>query len=227
MKATGADLGVAHDGDADRIGAVDDRGNYVGMDQLLAVVAAAQVKEGSKRIVTTVDASRVVDDAVEEAGGEVLRTKVGDVAVAQEILKTGAVFGGEPSGSWIFSNIHLAPDGPLAALELVELLEKSEKKLSELVADLPKYFTSREKIPCPEKKKKKAMDKLSKLVSVEIGGKLTTVDGVRADLESGWVLIRPSGTEPYIRVTAEGKTKSDVQNLMKKSLKLVRNAVKG
>jgi phosphoglucosamine mutase len=204
--ATGADLGVAHDGDGDRIGAVDEKGNFVKADRLLALLAAAQVKKRGEVVVTTVDASRLVQDVVERAGGRVVYTRVGDVAVAQQILKSRAVFGGEPSGSWIFPRVHLAPDGLLSALMIIRLLEESGRKLSELSDELPNYFTVREKIACSQAKKVQAMSQVSKFVSERFKGEVSTIDGVRVELEDGWVLIRPSGTEPYIRVTAEGRT---------------------
>ena len=225
VRELGAGVGLAHDGDADRIGAVDEKGRFVG-DKLLALVAAFQVKKPGDVVVTTVDASRVVEDAVEERGGRVVRVRVGDVAVAQAVVEHRAVFGGEPSGSWIFPEVHLAPDGPLAALKVVELLESTGRKLSELVDELPDYVTLREKIACPNERKGEVMRKVEELLPREAKGEISTADGVRVDAESGWVLVRPSGTEPYIRVTAEAEDEAGAKELLRRAAGVVESVVK-
>jgi phosphoglucosamine mutase len=223
VRALGADLGIAHDGDADRIGVVDERGRFL-QDEMLALIAAAQVERGGDVVVTTVDASRLVDDAVAEAGGKVVRTRVGDVAVAGEVLRQAAVFGGEPSGSWIFPGIHLAPDGPLAALKVVEMVENAGRGLSELVDALPKYVTLRAKFECPNELKGEVMAEVSSELG-GLGGEVNTADGIRVELEEGWVLVRPSGTEPCVRVTAEARSEAEARRLLERAGAAVREAV--
>ncbi|TFH40217.1 MAG: phosphoglucosamine mutase [ANME-2 cluster archaeon] len=210
----GADIGIAHDGDADRMMAVDDKGRFVNGDQLLAIFAA---HEHADRIVVPVDTSLVVDDAL--PGTEIVRSMVGDVYVAEVMKKIGAAFGGEPSGSWIFPRISFCPDGIYAAARLIEIV--GSQKLSDMVDALPKYNTRRIGITCNNQRKDGAMsDIASELSSM---GEVSTIDGIRVETNDGWVLVRPSGTEPLVRVTAEAR--SNVDELFQKVCHIVQVAV--
>jgi phosphoglucosamine mutase len=222
VKSVGADIGIAHDGDADRVAAVDDKGRFVPLDKLLALISAFQVRKGGV-VVTTVDASGVVDEAVKNKGGKVIRTKVGDVNVAEAVKKRRAVFGGEPCGAWIFPDFQLAPDGPLGAAKVLELLSNSGSSMSELADSIPERYTVREKFKCPNERKATAMKKLGPALKRALKAtKVLSIDGVRVEIKDGWVLVRPSGTEPYIRVTAEGKTQKRAKELLEKALKVVK-----
>ena len=215
VKAVGADLGIAHDGDADRVVAIDEKGNFAPEDKLLALACGYYLKKRPGKIVTTVDASMLVEDVAEE----VIRTRVGDVAVAQAVEREKAVFGGEPCGAWIHPGVHLCPDGPLSAALIAAIV--SEKPLSELLGSLRSYPIRREKIPCKDKEKYKIMKKLSGEISSLNPLEITTIDGIRAKFGDGWVLIRASGTEPYIRVTAEWKTKEELDSMVEEAKKLI------
>lgn len=191
-RESGADVGIAHDGDADRMMAVDDRGRFVPGDKLLAIFAREM---GAADIVTTIDASM----SVEETGGRVRRTCIGDNYVSEE-LKNGGVFGGEPSGSWIFPAVSLCPDGIYAAVLLAAIAGRH--KLSRLVDDIPAYPLLRGSIDA-------AGVDLSQLESRLMALEPLTVsrnDGIKLDFADGWLLVRASGTEPKIRLTAEAKT---------------------
>ncbi len=228
VKSIDADLGIAHDGDADRAVAVDELGRVAQSDKLLGLISAHQIRREKEVVVTTVDASSVVDDCVADRGGKVLRTRVGDVSVAAAIKKHEAVFGGEPSSAWIFPRVHLAPDGPLATIKILELLDSTGRKLSELLDMLPEYPTVRKKVECPNEKKAYAMKKFkihAKREFLDVK-KILTIDGIRLEFESGWVLVRPSGTEPYIRVTVEGKTSSRAEEIAKKAVKILSDAMR-
>ncbi len=229
VKLVGANLGIAHDGDADRIAVVDELGRVAQPDKLLALVSAHQVRWKGEVVITTVDAPSVVDDAVSKRGGKVVRTRVGDVNVAAEIKQHKAVFGGEPSGTWIFPDVHLAPDGPLAAAKILELLDATNKKLSRLLDALPDYRMVREKVACPNDRKAGTMKKLKVGMKREFpdAGKALTIDGVRLDFKDGWVLVRPSGTEPYIRVTVGGKTSDRAMEISSKTARALREAMRG
>lgn len=191
--AAGADLGIAHDGDADRMMAVDNAGRFISGDKMLALFA---LREARYAISVPVDTSRVIDDLLD--GIKISRTRVGDVYVAEELKKTGGEFGGEPSGAWIFPKVSLCPDGIFAAARLVEIVEK-EGELGKLVSSIPEYPVKRGAFSC--KDKKKAMGKI--IEELRGLGDINTLDGVRVELEDGWILIRPSGTEPKIRITVE------------------------
>lgn len=213
VKAASADLGIAHDGDADRMMAVDNHGKFVSGDKMLAFFA---LREAKKAIAVPVDTSRVIDDLL--SGIKISRTKVGDVYVAEELNKIGGEFGGEPSGAWIFPEISFCPDGIFAAAHLVEILEK-EGDFSELLESIPEYPVKRGAFLCEDKKKAmvKIAEKLREL------GEINTLDGVRVDLEEGWILIRPSGTEPKIRITVESWNRCD--ELYNEASEIVRRAI--
>jgi len=224
VRSNGADLGIAHDGDADRVAVVDEKGTVAFGDELLALVAASQISAEKSIVVTTVDASRVVDEVVGNRDGTVVRTKVGDVSVATEVKRIGAAFGGEPCGAWIFPGFSMVPDGLLGAVKVLKLLSDSGKNLSELLGPLPDYYTARKKVACPDEKKAKVMSSLPKRLegAFEEAIELTRIDGVRLGLEDGWVLVRASGTEPIIRVTAEARTPGRANEIVKKAVKILR-----
>jgi len=201
VKATGADIGIAHDGDADRMIAVDEKGRISDFDKLLALICY----ERGGKVVTTVDASICTDRCMDKIGGEVVRTKVGDVHVAETVEAENATFGGEPSGTWIHPDFCMCPDGILSALRIIEIVQK-HGALSELLDSVPSYPTIRDKVNCDSSKKnvimKNVETELSKLFSDVQDVK--RIDGVRISMNDGsWVLVRPSGTEAYIRITLE------------------------
>ena len=213
VKALGADVGLAHDGDADRMIAIDENGNISDFDKLLTIIA----KEFGGTVVTTVDASACLDTAMEKINGNVLRTPVGDVHVAESINKNNATFGGEPSGTWLHPDFCMCPDGLLSGLRIVRAIQKNGK-LSKQLDDIENYPTIREKITCPNDKKQAVMDEVNKNFEKEFDDikEILKIDGLRISFDDGsWVLIRSSGTEPYVRITAEGKTQNHLDNIEK------------
>ncbi len=229
MRETKASIGFGFDGDGDRMMVVDEKGNVPSPDRVLAAYAKHVVEErGGGIIVTHVGASMCIDEAVESAGGSVIRTKVGDVHITEAMIANGAVFGGEPVGAWVHPEVHLCPDGILSALELMLALEEEGKTLSEMVADIPDYPTLRAKVECPNKVKERVMDGVSSNYGEGFSDvrNVTTVDGVRIELEDGWALIRPSGTEPVIRITVEAREEKKAEELLEASRSFV-NSVMG
>ena len=219
VKATGADLGIAHDGDADRMVAVDEKGRMADFDKLLALISA----EIGGCVVTTVDASACVERAMEEVGGKVERTKVGDVHVAEMIHDIGATFGGEPSGTWLHPQFCMCPDGILSALRVIELVQ-SKGPLSKLLDEIPSYPTIRDKIDCQEDQKYSIMEKAESELSLIFDDvrDVNLKDGVRISFSDGsWVLVRPSGTESFIRITLEGKTEEKANIIHEKSARFI------
>ena len=226
VKVMKADVGIAHDGDADRIGVVDDEGNFVEYEVMLSLIAGYMLRKfGKGKIVTTVDAGFALDDYVRPLGGSVLRTRVGDVAVADELAKHGGVFGGEPSGTWIMPEWNLTPDGIFAGALVLEMIDRLGP-LSELAKEVPRYVTMRAKIPCPKDKKARAMEIIATeaLKSFDYE-RLIDIDGVRIENSDWWILFRPSGTEPIMRITLEAHTKEKARELMEKAERLVRSAI--
>ena len=209
--ATGADLGIAHDGDADRMITVDENGKVSDFDKLLALIS----KKFGGTVVTTVDAGLCMDESLEEVGGKVIRTKVGDVNVAEVIIEEDATFGGEPSGTWLHPDFCMCPDGILSGLRMAEMVSK-EGKLSELLSKFPDYPNIREKVVCSKEAKIKVMENMENLLKDAFDDikEINTIDGVRLTFEDGsWVLVRPSGTEDYVRITLEAKTTEKAENI--------------
>ncbi len=219
VQLTGADLGIAHDGDADRMVAVDNTGKMADFDNLLALIS----RRAGGTVITTVDASMCMDESLESIGGSVIRTKVGDVHVAHEIVKQKASFGGEPSGTWLHPEFCMCPDGILSALKVVEMIS-DQGPLSELLASIPEYPTIREKLPCPNEKKDKVMESAESNLQncFNEASNVNNIDGIRISFEDGsWVLVRPSGTEPYIRITLEGRNDVRAEEIRKISTEFV------
>jgi phosphoglucosamine mutase len=219
--ATGADLGIAHDGDADRMMAVDEKGNISEFDKLLAVMS----KSFGGTVVTTVDAGLCMDESMEKVGGKVIRTKVGDVAVAESIIQNDATFGGEPSGTWVHPDFCMCPDGLLSGLRIAEIVS-IEGPLSKLLEEIPSYYNIREKITCSKEDKVNVMKIMEKQLVKEFDDikEVNNIDGIRLTFNDGsWVLIRPSGTEDYIRVTLEAKTEDNAELIKQKCVSLIKN----
>lgn len=214
----GADLGIAHDGDADRMMAVDEKGNFVSGDEMLAIFGLFECNGSKGTVVVPVDTSMMVDDSLK--GSEIVRTRVGDVYVAEGIKHCGAVYGGEPSGSWIFPKISYCPDGIYAAAKLVEIVK--DKKLSALREELPRYATKRGAFLCANDKKAEFMEKVK--AKLEPLGKVLDIDGIRVEMDRGWVLVRPSGTEAKVRITAEAR--ENVDEIFDMAEKIVMEALK-
>jgi phosphoglucosamine mutase len=224
--ATDADLGVAHDGDADRMQAVDETGSFVGGDALLALFGRAAVRAaGGGRVAVPVDTSLAVGDAVAAVDGEVVQTRVGDVYVAERARESDVVFGGEPSGAWIWPGETLCPDGPLAAMRLARLVSTAGP-LSALVADVPTYPLRRESVetdrgPAVAEAVATAVDQTAAFDDATV----TTLDGVRVDLADGWFLVRASGTQPIVRLTAEARTDERCETILARARTLVDDAL--
>ena len=197
VRAVHADLGIAHDGDGDRMVAVDREGRFVGGDMLLALFAREEVR---RSLVVPVDASMVLDDLLPKA--KIWRTRVGDVYVAAELKRRAADFGGEPSGTWIFPKSTLCPDGVYAAARLVAMV--AARPLDAMVHEIPKYPVLRGSVPY-DAAKRKAIEPRLDVALRGLGGDVTTIDGWRLQFDDGWSLVRFSGTEPKIRLTAESR----------------------
>ena len=207
---SGADLGVAHDGDADRMRAVTADGQFLSGDVLLAVLARAAAAAGDT-VAVPVDTSLAVADHLAGADVEVTRTPVGDVYVAAAASEPGVTFGGEPSGAWVWPGETLCPDGPLAACKLVELA--ADRPLAERAAAVETYPIRRESVEVEDKQA--VMDRVRERVEREEAAEaVSTLDGVRVEREEGWILVRASGTQPLVRLTAEARSAEDAEGLL-------------
>jgi phosphoglucosamine mutase len=220
VRVTGADLGIAHDGDADRMMAVDETGRLVTGDELLAYFCRYEVR-GS--VACPVDASMAVDRCGNDV--KVYRTRIGDAFVSEEVRKASADFGGETSGTWIFPRISYCPDGIYAAAKLVELVAE-HGSLSKAVAGLPRYPLRRGGLKfASESYKADIMGGVKAAIEGEKYTSLNTLDGLRVQYEEGWVLIRPSGTEPKIRITAEAVDAAAAERLYARAESIVKRCI--
>lgn len=226
VKNLGADGGLAYDGDGDRAAFIDEKGSFADFDQVLAAYAAYVVKEnGGGTVVTSVEASMGVEKMVESHGGKVVRTKVGDVYISETMRKCRAIFGGEPCGAWIHPKFHFCPDGILSSVLLLRALENENKRLSEFVAETPKYPILRENFTCKNDVKEEAVENVGEGLKSAFPTyrEFSTVDGVRLVLENGWLLVRASGTEPTIRLTVEGESLKAAKQIMEKGAESIKN----
>jgi phosphomannomutase/phosphoglucomutase len=203
VKATGADLGIAHDGDADRTIFVDDKGNFVFGDRSLAIVARNIVRQkGGGTVVTPVSTSSCVEDVVRAEGGEIVYTRVGSPVVARKMIEIGAVFGGEENGGLIFPEHQYCRDAGMTAAKMLEIVA-TEGSMSRLSTKIPDYCLDKRKMECPEDRKEEV---LALVVEAFAQERVDTTDGVKVFFGEGWTLIRPSGTEPIFRMFSEAKS---------------------
>ncbi|MCX6771180.1 MAG: phosphoglucosamine mutase [Candidatus Micrarchaeota archaeon] len=228
VKAEGCDLGVAWDGDSDRVVFVDEKGSWIVGDKGFAISAVQACREAKKQkeklIVTTVATSRCVEEACAALGAKTVYTAVGAPYLSEKMAALGAraVSGGEEVGGIIWPRFSLAKDGLFASAKICEMACRTP--LSELVSELPEYFNSKTKIEAKGAQAKAAGLNAAKAHARGSGARLTLADGVRCDFDDGWVIARASGTEDCMRVFAEGKTKKRAEGLMEEYAEIVREA---
>jgi phosphomannomutase/phosphoglucomutase len=213
VKAIGADMGVAFDGDADRSIFVDENGVIYWGDKTFAVIVKQYlIKNPGAKIITPVSSSTLIKDTVEAYKGELVLTKVGSVTVSQKMKELNAKLGGEENGGVFYGPHQAVRDGAMTTALLLDIMAETGQPLSKLVAEQPQYFIEKGKIECPDDKKEVLLQKLFEQVK---GENVSTIDGVKIWFnDNSVILIRPSGTEPVFRLYAEAKNQE-------KALKLV------
>jgi phosphomannomutase / phosphoglucomutase len=225
VPAAGAEFGVAHDGDADRAVFVEASGRYVPGEEMLTLLARDAVERSpGSTVVIPVSASQSVEDAVKPFGGKVVYTRIGSPTVTREMLAQKAVFGGEDNGGLIFPGLHYARDGAMTLAAVLDLLARRERDLASLLKELPRYTVVKEKVGCPVALREQVARKLVERFSAD-SDRVVTIDGVKAYRPGGWVLLRPSGTEPLFRVFAESKDPDRARALADAGLSAVRAAL--
>ncbi len=228
VKTLHADIGVAFDGDADRVAFVDENGVFVNFDRSLAAYSAFALKQNKGGLViTNVEASMCIETMAEKYGGKVVRTRVGDIYISEAIKRCGALFGGEPCGAWVHPQVHLCPDGPLSAVLFLKALEDEGKTVSQFINEVPDYITMRENVVCKNEKKYVLVEKLGTALKSEFSAytDFSNVDGARLALKNGWLLVRASGTEPLIRLTVEGESQEAAKDITQKATALIHKQV--
>ncbi|UCE43512.1 MAG: phosphoglucosamine mutase [Candidatus Bathyarchaeota archaeon] len=208
-----ADLGVAYDGDADRSIFVDERGEVYWGDRTFGLIERSFLQDNpGEKIVTPVSSSILIKDVADEYGGDVVWTKVGSIIVAHTMKKVKAKLGGEENGGVFYAPHQPVRDGAMTTALILDIMAKTGKKLSKLLAELPRYHIKKDKITCPNELKKPILEELTQQIR---GMSVDTTDGVKIGFpDKSSILIRPSGTEPIYRFYAEGKTRKRTTQLL-------------
>jgi len=212
-----ADVGLAFDGDADRVFLVDEKANLVSGSTTTALVASAILeREGPGPILHNLICSRATVEVIEEAGGEPIRTRVGHSYIKAVMAETGAMFGGEHSGHYYFARNYGADSGLIAALICLERLSLEGGQLSSLIAPLQRYTSSGE-VNAEVDNTEEAIDKVSDFFSDEQQDRL---DGLTVECDDWWFNLRPSNTEPLLRLNVEGPDERQVEDRVEQILNL-------
>lgn len=212
-----ADFGIGFDGDADRCGLIDEHGHHVAADRFLALLARDLLKRHpGTPVVFDVKSSQVLPDIIKESGGKPVMWKSGHSLMKQKMNEIGALIGGEVSGHmFIGEDYYGFDDAPLVALKALELMSKTDKTLSELLAEMPSMPATPEIImSAPDDVKFKIIDSVRDRLADKY--EVITVDGARAVFENGWGLVRASNTQPAITMRFEARTKAQLVEYMKR-----------
>jgi phosphomannomutase len=210
----GAAIGFAVDPDVDRLALVSDAGRAIGEDFTLALAARVVLRHRKGAVVTNLSTSRIVEDVAVAAGAQIIRAPVGEVNVAVRMRDEKAPIGGEGNGGVILSEVHLGRDAPIGAALLLQLLHEENKPLSQIVSELPRYVIVKDKLDRPEASLDAVYDALK---SAFPGATVDTQDGLRLSWPDRWVHVRPSGTEPIVRVIAEAPSDAEARELVSQS----------
>jgi phosphomannomutase len=213
VRSSGAEIGLAVDPDVDRLALVSDQGKAIGEDYTLALAAKLVLRHREGNVVTNLSTSRIVDDMAAEQGRKVIRAPVGEVNVATRMRSENAPIGGEGNGGVILSELHLGRDAPVGAAIILQLLLEEGRPLSEIVAQYPRYSIVKDKLDRPAAR---LDDVYRSLTAAFPDAAADTQDGLRLTWPDRWVHVRPSGTEPIVRVIAEAPSNEEAQALIAK-----------
>ena len=223
VKAVGADVGLAFDGDADRCFLVDERGEAVSPSTLTALIAARELaKEPGATVIHNLITSRAVPEIVRELGGEPVRTRVGHSYIKGTMAETDAIFGGEHSGHFYFRDFWRADSGMLAALHTLAALAETDKPLSELLAAYERYPLSGE-INSTVADQKAVLAALEQRYAGRPGVELDHLDGLSVTHPDWAFNVRASNTEPLLRLNAEGKDEATMAQIRDEVLDVIRS----
>ena len=225
VRQKGADIGVAFDGDADRMFITDEQGNLIDGSIMTALVATSILRKNPGAVVLyNLICSRNVPEAIERAGGHAVRTRVGHSFIKQRMRELNAVFGGEHSGHFYFRDNYYADSGFIALLHVLKLLSQEQKPISELIAPFNTRFRSGE-INTHIASQDMAADKIARIVQIygkKEGASVDTLDGVTISFPHWWFNVRSSKTEPLLRLNVEGDTKELMERGRDEVLQIIR-----
>jgi len=221
VRRSKAHLGIAVDPDVDRLAIVDEHGRPIGEDYTLAfavraVLARLEGRKVGRTVVCNLSTSLVVEDAAREFGATVVRAAVGEANVARRIIELKAVIGGEGNGGVMYPALHVGRDAPVAGALLLALLARERATVSELVARAPRYTIVKAKV-ARGPRLEPVYDGLRRRFPDAV---VDTQDGLRLAWPDRWLHVRPSGTEPIIRLIAEAPTGADAETLIDEGRRL-------
>jgi phosphomannomutase len=211
VRRTGSSIGFATDPDVDRLALVDEKGRAIGEDYTLALASRVVLRRRPGPVVANLSTSRIVDDMAAEFGSEVVRAPVGEVNVAVKMRDVDAVVGGEGNGGVILPELHLGRDAPLAAALILQLLVDEGKTLGGIVARFPLYRIVKDKLDRPDGSLDAVYESIREAFP---DAEVDLQDGLRLSWPDRWVHVRPSGTEPIVRVIAEAPTEDEARDLI-------------
>jgi len=222
VRETGADGGICLDGDGDRVVFLDREG-CIGFQRANAIMSKIALEQfGGGEVVGSVETGRYVEEAVIRAGGKLWRTIVGDINIAREVRKRQAVIGVEECGHYILPKMGYFSSTIYASTFL--LANRDINTIRDELAFIPEFFATEKRIDCPEEKKRDVMAAVTQRM-LDMDGRPTRIDGMRMDWDDGWLLVRPSGTSPYMKVNAEAISPRRLEELTRIGLSLVEEAI--
>ncbi len=208
VKSKGAEIGFGQDPDADRLAIVDEAGTYIGEEYTLALAAKYIFSKKSGKAATNLSTSRMLDDVVAKAGGQVVRTAVGEANVAAAMLEHNCIIGGEGNGGVIDLRVSPIRDSLVGIALVLQLMAETGKTISRLVSEIGGYYMSKDKFAADKSQAEQILRSAKKLFT---NAKLDTTDGCRFDFDDGWLHLRVSNTEPVMRVIVEAKDQRTAQ----------------
>lgn len=216
-----ADIGFAHDPDADRLVVIDENGEVVSEEFTLALaIENVLSKNKGRSIVINLSTSQKDKDIAEKYNGECFRTKIGEGFVVDGIIKHNAIIGGEGNGGVIYPTINIARDSFVGIALILELLAERGKTITEIISEMPKYYIKKDKMPVDQNKN--INEVYDKLKDIFTEAKNDDQDGLRLDFKNNsWIHLRPSNTEPIIRLFGEAKNEDEIESLFNKIRKII------
>jgi len=224
LRQHNADLAICFDGDADRVVFCDKEG-FLGFNEPIAFISRLAVKQtGKKKIATTVETGTLLDLAVNDLRAEVVRGRVGDVAVAHLVQELDAALGVEQVGVYIIPEAGYYPDSIFASLILLSQLSDAGE-IRQFFQGIPRLFFEKANVPCPNELKESVMAQVKEKAHLLAPDEINTLDGLRLEFLDSWMLIRASGTEPVIRVISESTSQTQTDGLVSKGKELAQSLV--
>jgi phosphomannomutase/phosphoglucomutase len=219
VKKSGVTLGVAFDGDGDRSIFCDNNGKILTGDKSALLLCKFILEKNPKsKIITCLNSGSNIESIAKESDSQVIRTRVGSVEVSRKMIPINGLIGFEENGGFMYGPHNQVRDGAMTLALVLDLLSKSEKTLSELVSELPSSFTTKDKIKCSKDEAQKII-----LALKEENPDADTTDGIKIIFDTkNWLMVRPSGTEPIIRIYAEGDSQENLNKIMSENLQKIK-----